>query len=298
MDWLQRMNGAIDYIEKHLMEDIDYGEAARVACCSSYHFQRMFSFITDVPLSEYVRRRRLTLAAFELQNTSARVLDIALKYGYDSPYSFTRAFQSLHGVNPSCARDPGVRLKAFPRMSFHISIKGDAAMNYRIEEKGPFSVFGIEEVFTTENGENLKALPAFWLKAIQDGTLDRIIRASGMKWDTSSSRGITPVNAVMCYRDTGSNTFPYMLCAWTPEGGVPEGFDSAEIPALTWAVFTTEEHTEDKTTEILQALWKRIYSEWFPTAGYEQVGGPEFELYGVAESGNAYCEVWIPVVKK
>lgn len=120
MDWFERMNGAMSYIEDHLASEIDYEEAARIACCSSYHFQRMFSFITDVTLSEYIRRRRLTLAAFELQKGSGRVIDVALKYGYDSPNSFTRAFQSLHGVTPSLARDEGVQLKAYPRMSFQL----------------------------------------------------------------------------------------------------------------------------------------------------------------------------------
>jgi AraC family transcriptional regulator len=190
-----------------------------------------------------------------------------------------------------------VQLKAYPRMSFHISIKGDVEMNYRIEKKEAFSVFGVEGIFSTGNGENLKALPEFWQTAINNGTLDRIIKASGIKWD-NSCKGIVPVNAVMCYRDTGGNTFPYMLCASTPKSGVPEGFASVEIPALTWAIFTTEEHTEDKTSEVLQELWRRIYSEWFPTAGYEHINGAEAEMYGVAESGKAYCEVWIPVVKK
>lgn len=297
MDWLDRMNGAISYIEENLSEEVDYDTAARIACCSVYHFQRMFSFITDISLSEYIRRRRLTLAAFELQNSDVRIIDLAVKYGYDSPVSFSRAFQKLHGVTPTSARETGAQLKAYPRISFHISIKGDAEMNYRIEEKQVFSVFGIEEVFTTENGENLKALPGFWLRAINDGMLDRILKASGLKCD-SSSKGIKPVNAVMGYRDTGGSTFPYMICAFAPESGVPEGFASAEIPAATWAVFTTEEHTEDKTTEVIQALWKRIYSEWFPTAGYRQIPGAEFEMYGVAESGKAYCEIWIPVVRK
>jgi AraC family transcriptional regulator len=185
MDWLDRMNGAIGYIEENLTEEIDYEAVAKIACCSVYHFQRMFSFISDVPLSEYVRHRRLTLAAFELQNSDVRIIDLALKYSYESPISFTRAFQNLHGVTPTSARDMGVQLKAYPRMSFHISIKGDVEMNYRIEKKEAFSVFGVEGIFSTGNGENLKALPEFWQTAINNGTLDRIIKASGIKWDNS-----------------------------------------------------------------------------------------------------------------
>lgn len=297
MDWLQRMNAAISYMEDNLASEISYEEAARRAYCSLYHFQRLFSFITDVPLSEYVRRRRLTLAAFELQNTDVKIINIALKYGYDSPNSFTRAFQALHGVTPTSARSRGIELKAYPRMSFHISIKGDVEMNYKIVEKGPFSVFGVEQVMSTIGGQNYKDIPQFWLKAISDGTLDRICKASDIKWD-ENSRGIKPVNAVMCYRNTGENSFPYMLFAFTPESGVPEGFTTAEIPAMTWAVFTTEEHTEDQTSNVVQSLFKRIYSEWFPTSGYEPLNGAEFELYGVSDKGLEYCEIWIPVTKK
>ena len=123
VEWLERMNAAISYIEKNLTDEIDYRQAARMACCSVHHFQRMFSFITNVPLSEYVRRRRLTLAAFELQGTNVKVVDLCLKYGYESPEAFSRAFQVFHGVSPTTARNTGVHLKAFPRMTFTISIQ-------------------------------------------------------------------------------------------------------------------------------------------------------------------------------
>ena len=118
MDWLQRLNRAMDYIEEHLADRISYDEIARIACCSTYHFRRMFPFLTGITLSEYIRRRRLTLAAFELQTTGAKVIDVALKYGYQSPEAFARAFKQLHGVMPVAARDPGVTLKAYPRMTF------------------------------------------------------------------------------------------------------------------------------------------------------------------------------------
>lgn len=125
MDWLDRMNNAMEYVETHLSDTIDYDIVARIACCSTYHFQRMFPFITNVSLSEYIRRRRLTLAAFELQQSGTKVIDIALKYGYESPEAFSRAFKKMHGVMPMSARDKGVTLKAYPRLSFHISIRGD-----------------------------------------------------------------------------------------------------------------------------------------------------------------------------
>lgn len=134
MDWLERMNRSMNYIEQNLSNEIDAKEVARLACCSEYHFPRMFSSITGFTLSEYIRRRRLSQAAFELQNDNfIRIIDLALKYGYDSPDAFSRAFKSLHGVTPTEARRKGVELKAFPRISFQITIKGDVEMEYRIE---------------------------------------------------------------------------------------------------------------------------------------------------------------------
>lgn len=296
MDWLSRMNGAVNYIEEHLTEDIDYSEVAKIASCSTYHFQRMFSFIIDVPLSEYIRRRRLTLAAFELQKSDIKVIDLAVKYCYDSPISFTRAFQNLHGVTPSLARDKGVQLKAYPCISFHISIKGDVEMNYRIEQKEAFSVFGVEKIISTVDGKNHKEIPEFWLEAIKDGVCKKIGKAAGIDWN-ETCRGLTPTNSVMCYKDTGKDTFPYMICAYTPKSGVPKGYTNVEIAANTWAIFKTVEHTEDKTPQVIQELWKRIYSEWFPTSGYEHGPGPELEMYYVVDNNQGYCEVWIPVAK-
>lgn len=145
MNIIKNLNDALDYIEENLTNDIDYKEVARLAFCSEYHFMRMFSFLAGVTLSEYVRRRRLTLAAFELNGNELKVIDIALKYGYSSPDSFARAFQSIHGITPAEARNDGQLLKAYPRMTFHISVKGESAMNYRIEAKEDFCIVGIQK---------------------------------------------------------------------------------------------------------------------------------------------------------
>ncbi|MEJ6950842.1 AraC family transcriptional regulator [Natronospora cellulosivora (SeqCode)] len=296
MDWLKRMNNAMEYIESNLAGEIDYNRIAELASCSIYNFQRVFSYIIDIPLSEYRRRRRFTLAAFELQNTNIKVIDLAYKYGYQSPEAFARTFQNIHGVTPSSARKMGVNLKAYPRISFQISIKGDLEMDYRIEKKDGFSIFGVEEIFLIED-EDSKQIPKFWLKSIEKGTLKRIEGASDLSCDESLV-GIKPVMAAISYRDTGENTFPYLLSAFTPESGVAEGFDTAKIPALTWAIFKSEEHSKDKTSQVIQDLWKRIYSEWFPTADYEPLGSYELELYGISENGKDYCEIWIPLMEK
>jgi AraC family transcriptional regulator len=297
VDWLERMNGAMDYIEGRLASDIDYEEAARIACCSSYHFQRMFSFITDVPLSEYIRRRRLTLAAFELQENDTRVIDVALKYGYDSPNSFTRAFQSLHGVTPSSARDRGVQLKAYPRMSFHISIKGDVEMNYKIEQKNAFKVFGAETIIDMTDERNFEEIPKFWGKCHKNGTMDRLESFEMPGYES----GLCKVNSVMCYRKTEGNTFPYMIGVIDLYNKLkaPEEFTVTNVPACTWAIFRSEEHSFDDSSEKIQAVWKRIFPEWFPTSGYDHAGTAELEMtYETKEKDRFYTEVWIPVVKK
>jgi AraC family transcriptional regulator len=296
MEWLKRMNDALDYIEGNLDGDIDYDKLARIACTSVYNFQRMFSFITDVPLSEYIRRRRLTLAAFEVQNSGIKVIDVALKYGYESPEAFTRAFLNLQGVTPTSARNMGVQLKAYPRLSFHISIKGDVEMNYRVEQKEAFTVFGVEGIFTTENGENLKDIPKFWGDEINKGTLDKILKATGEDWN--NRYGLGPVNSICDYRSTGGSTFPYMLCAFKTPNSVTEGYTEVNVPASTWAIFTTEEHTMDETSSAIQKMIKRVYTEWLPTANYRKVDGYEFEMYYNKENGKCYCETWIRVEKK
>ncbi|WP_038025674.1 helix-turn-helix transcriptional regulator, partial [Tetragenococcus muriaticus] len=142
MDLLENMNAAIDYVENHLEEEIEYQEIAKIACFSEHHFKRMFSFIAGISLAEYIRRRRLTLAGFDLKETNMRVIDVAIKYGYHSPDSFSRAFQVLHEVTPSLAKNSNVSLKAFPRMSFQITIKGDVEMNYRFVENEAFTIVG------------------------------------------------------------------------------------------------------------------------------------------------------------
>jgi len=296
MDWLDRMNGAMDYIEGHLASDIIYEEAARIACCSSYHFQRMFSFITDVPLSEYIRRRRLTLAAFELQENGKKVIDVALKYGYDSPNSFARAFQSLHGVTPSLARDEGVQLKAYPRMSFHITIKGDVGMNYKIEQKDAFRIFGVEAVIDMTDGNNMLEIPGFWGKCRQDGTIDRLAGFEMPRYES----GLCKINSVMCYRNTEGNTFPYMIGIVDLYNKLkaPDELTVVNVPACTWAVFKSEEHGFEDASEKIQAVWKRIFPEWFTTSGYEHADAGELEMTHEKGNDRFFTEVWIPVIKK
>ena len=295
MDWLKRMNRALDYIEENISGDIDKQQIAKLACCSEFHFHRLFSFISGITLGEYIRRRRLTKAAFEVQNSPIKIIDLALKYGYESPESFTRAFQKLHGAPPTSAREEGVSLKAYPRITFHISIKGDEAMDYRIESKEGFNVYGIEEIFTTEDDQNFKDIPVFWQNALNDGSVDKL----AMSTNTKSKDGLCPVNAICDYRKMEGSSFPYMLFAFQTEKSDTEGYTIAEVPASTWAIFKSKEHTQEETSAVIQDLIKRVYTEWLPTANYEKVDGYEVELYFQnPETGKSYCETWIRVAQK
>ncbi|MEW9123773.1 MAG: helix-turn-helix domain-containing protein [Thermotaleaceae bacterium] len=289
MDCLESMNRALDYIENNLQKKIDYDKIAQAACCSVYHFQRMFSFITNIPLSEYIRRRKMTLAAFELQNSETKVIDLALKYGYDSPESFSRAFQYLHGITPTSARKCGANIKAYPRISFQITIKGDSEMNYKIMEKPAFQVYGIEEIFDTKDGENLKAIPEFWCELRKDGRFDQLIRSSGYP---------STLNAVCGYRDIEGTTFPYMICCLKTPLSDTSGYKIVDIPSATWAIFVNEPHIIEETPKATQELTSRVYTDWLPTSNYTIIEGFEFEMYYETANGKCYEETWIRVAPK
>ncbi|GMK41249.1 AraC family transcriptional regulator [Paenibacillus sp. CCS19] len=295
MEWLERMNRAMDYIEANLNDEIMLSEVSRRACCSSHQFQRMFSFITDVTLAEYIRRRRLTLAALELQNNeAAKVIDVAMKYGYESPVSFARAFQALHGITPAMARQDGIMLKAYPRLSFLITIKGAEAMNYRIETRESFEVFGMEGVFRSD-GEGVEtSTPAhFWQQNLANGGVEKLAANAG---DLPSfvSQDFNKVHAVCTYRNTGTDTFPYMLFAFKSGNSRVDGYEVVTIPAHTWAIFPSELFDWNAFDGVMESLYRRFYTEWLPTSGYEQADGMEFEMYGTKE-GLQFVELWFAV---
>ena len=181
MDSLTKMNEALSYLENNLKDEIDFEKLAEIAVCSEYHFRRMFSFIAGITLSQYIRNRRLTLAAFELQsNRQVKIIDLALKYGYSSPDSFTRAFKSFHGSTPTAARDKNQSLKAFPPMTFQLSIKGGDLMNYRIVEKEGFNIIGImKRVPIVFEGAN-SAIDAMW-QSLDQRTITKLKELSNIE---------------------------------------------------------------------------------------------------------------------
>lgn len=290
MDWLNRMNLAVDYIETHLTEKVDYAQVAKQACCSANHFQRMFSFITGVPLSEYIRRRRLTAAAFQLQNTGARVIDLALQYGYESPEAFSRAFAKLHGVSPMSARDKGTVLKAYPRISFHISIKGDSEMNYRVEEKDGFTVFGLELQTNVIAGQCYQDIPAFWEACENDGSCLRLAKAAGKRPEELLDVGVT-------YDHNPNGDMKYMIGCIKNSESVPPEFQVLHIPKQTWAIFSVVWEGKGESGS-LHEMWQRIYSEWFPAANYQHADCDfDFECYYGNRDAEYGVEIWIPVVE-
>ena len=174
MEWIERFNEAISYIEEHLTEEIDYERLGRIACCSSYHFQRMFTYMAGVPLSEYIRRRKMSLAAVDLQGGNMKIIDVAGKYGYSSPTAFNRAFQTVHGIAPSAVKSEGVSVKSFPPILFKITVKGVEEMNYRIETKDAFRIVGVSVPLDKDIEKNFSVIPQKWQEISTNGTLQRL----------------------------------------------------------------------------------------------------------------------------
>lgn len=285
MEWLDRLNQAIGYIEQNLDSEINYDHLARIACCSTFHFQRMFSYIANVPLSEYIRRRRMSTAALELQNSDIKILDLSLKYGYESPTSFNRAFQNVHGVSPSAARAEGVSLKAYPRMSFQITIKGEVEMNYRIEKKEAFRIVGVKEHLDMTVEESMERVPQFWAETLQSGMFEVVCKLSNQE-----PCGVLGVSTCM----NGKDFDYYIACA--SDMKTTENTCEYEIPAATWAIF----ECIGPMPLAMQDLQKRVVAEWLPTSGYEYADAPDIEVYpeGDTLSPGYRSEIWLPVIKK
>ena len=281
MEWIERLNEAMGYMEEHLPDEIDMEKLGKIACCSSYHFQRMFTYMAGVPLSEYIRRRKMSLAAVDLQGKDRKIIDVAAKYGYSSPTAFNRAFQSVHGIAPSAVKNEGVSVKSFPPIQFKITVKGVEEMNYRIETKDAFRITGVSVPLNKDIEKNFAVIPSKWQEIAMDGTLQKLIGM--MDTEPMGVLGVSTCNDTEPWR--------YYIAVSTKKTG--EDLEEYMVPAATWAIFPGE-----GTNQSIQELERRIVTEWLPTSGYEYGNAPDVEVYLNPDPQNAKYEVWIPVVKK
>lgn len=281
MEWIERLNDAISYIEENLTDTIDYEQLGRIAGCSAYHFQRMFTYMAGVPLSEYIRRRKMSQAAVDLQGGDVKVVDAAVKYGYNSPTAFNRAFQTVHGIAPSAVKSEGISVKSYPPLKFKITVKGVEGMNYRIETKAAFRIIGVSSTLQQNIEDNFSIVPAMWQKAATDGTVQKL--ASLMDTPPMGLLGVSACN-------DGEEWKYFIAVSSTKERGE---FEEYTILAATWAIFPGT-----GTNTSIQELEQRIVTEWLPASGYEYANAPDIEVYINADPQNAVYEVWIPVTKK
>jgi len=281
MDWPVQMNKALDYIEKNLTKEIDIKKIAELACCSEYNFQRLFSFITGLSLAYYIRKRIMTKATEDLLTEKESVLSVSLKYGYDSPSSFARAYKQVTGISPNQALKEGTELVSFTPLSFQIMMKGSNDMKFRIEKEDGFVVSGISQRFTNKNGENFKAIPQMWADLMDNGKLEKICK---IKTKMDGLFGV-------CYDFSDNCTlFKYMIGV----NGTEKGYEKIEIKPQTYAKFSCV------GVDDLQNTTKKIFADWLPNSNYQHADSPELEFYPPHDVNDDQwpCEIWIPVVEK
>lgn len=284
MDWIKQLEESLEYIEENLKGNIDTKVLGEITRSSSYHYQRMFSYIAGVTLSEYIRRRRMTLAVVDLRN-GEKVIDVALKYGYDSPDSFARAFKKLVGVTPSEASKDGVSLKTYPRIHFSIVVKGDVEMKYKIEKKAAFRVLGAKKEMSEEVEQNFVEVPKFWHELAVSGKINNII--SHMSNEFPGVLGIS-----VGFSSIPDDELAYYVAVASEDDD--SDLISYEVPECTWAIFSGN----GTMPKAIQELEVRIVTEWLPSSGYEYGKGPDIERYLNQNPENSEFEVWISIVKK
>lgn len=282
---LERLNQAMDHLERHLDEPLDVAALARIACTSEHHFRRLFSALAGMPLSEYVRRRRLTVAGAEVLAGEASLLDVAVRWGYGSNEAFARAFRAVHGVGPAEARRTGAVLRSQPRMSFRLVVEGSTSMDYRIVTKDAFQLAGLKaRVPLVHEGMN-PHIVAF-IKGLDPETVRRIEALSDQE-----PSGLVNVSDDLA----GSRAEGTELDYWhgvVTGADVPEDLDRLPVAAGSWAVFTVS----GEFPQAVQYLWRDVFTQWFPSNPYESRPGPEISKVRVSADGKtAEAELWIPV---
>lgn len=285
MEWMKVIGEAVDYIETHICEDITVNDVAEHVYMSPFHFHKGFSMLCGYSFKEYIRNRRLSLAGSELLSHDSSITELAMKYGYDSPDSFTKAFTRFHGFPPSIVRKEKTMLKTFAPLKLTISLKGGYLMDYRIVQKESFTVLAVSKEFDYENAK--QDIPKFWDEHYASGNGKYICGMFGICIDP----------------ETKSDTFEYLIAdVYNPSVDIPQGFFTKTIPAFTWAVFPCK----GAMPKALQDVNTKIFSEWLPASdGYEFAAGYSVEMYDAADKypkgnqdENYYSEIWVPVKKK
>lgn len=285
MDWTRAVKEAVLYMEEHITEDITMYDVAKHVGISPFYFHKGFSMLCGYSIAEYIRNRRLALAGEELITSSISVLELALKYGYDSPDVFTRAFSRFHGSTPSAVRKNKTMVKAFAPLKLTISLKGGYIMDYRITKKEAFTVLAVSKEFTYENAK--KDITLFWQEHYASGKGKHVCGMFGINIDPQM----------------GNDTFEYMIAdIYHPSVEIPDGFVVKTIPAFTWAVFPCK----GALPHSMQDVNTKIFSEWLPAlADYEFAAGYCVEMYDAPDKypdgtndTNYYTEIWIPVKRK
>lgn len=278
MEWIQVINRAIEYMEQHLLEDICAEDVAGQVHISSFHFQRAFHLFTGMTIGEYLRKRRMSLAGEELTKENKKVIDVALKYGYDSPESFSKAFLRFHGITSHQVKK-GKELRYFHKLVVKIIVEGGTVMDYRIEKKEGFRLLVYSRRFTEESSR--EGIPAFWEEYYRKEIYKK-----------------APGYLGICAQEKmGAKDFLYGIgCDAEDVSGVPEGFEVLNIPAYTWAIFKCV----GAMPAAIQDMWDRIYREWLPGAGYELITDYDIENYlpGDNTSDSYVSEIWLPVKER
>ena len=296
MEWLTGIRTAIDYMEEHLRDDIDVTDVAKQVYISPFFLSRGFAFMTGCGISEYLRNRRLYQAALDLKETDDKVIDIALRYCYDTPESFTKAFSRFHGASPSQVRG-GAPVRVFLPLKINISIHGGNQMDYKITPMFPFKVIGFQRVFDNETA--YEKIPEFW---------DEICE----KYAKNVYAGNEPANPYekalvdncigeygVCIDDMDGGKFRYLIAGKYTGGEVPEGMVLYEFPRGDWAVFDCI----GPLPGALQSVNTRIFNEWLPgNPDYELSGNASVEWYdcinGEKTDADYHSAIWVPVKKK
>ncbi|TYR81476.1 AraC family transcriptional regulator [Priestia megaterium] len=286
MAWVESIQKSINYIEDHLLEEITIESVAKQANASAFYFQRAFTMLTGIAVGEYIRRRRLTLAAQELSRINCKIIDLAYKYGYDTPEAFSKAFRRQHGISPSEARKYVGKLKLYERLIIQVTLKGAEPMKYNVVEREHFQVVGIKREFSMADMETSEGIPKFWDEANSNGTSEWLERSSN-----GTIKGLLGVCAPAS-NPQSKQAIDYWIAA-EYDGALPNEMKALEIPAAKWVVFNVHGPMPDA----MQKAWKQIFSEWFPTSGYEHADAPELEVYSEGDpyGSDYYSEIWIPV---